>query len=66
MQQFFLFVIFLYASVGLLIIIGDSVKKKNIKFTTHELVSVFYRTAAYGTVMLIATYIYYLLGIKPE
>jgi succinate dehydrogenase hydrophobic anchor subunit len=66
MRQLFLFAVIFYGITGLFCLISDTVKKKSIKFTKKELMSVLFRTLGYGTVVLIMTYVYWFFGIKME
>lgn len=66
MSRFLLFLIFLYVCVALLFLLAESVKKKSIKLTQAELKSILLKSFGYGTVMLVAAYVYYFLGIKTE
>ncbi len=66
MKQLILFIFTFYVGTGLLVLIGEIVKKKSVRFSSNEVRLALFKTAGYGTIVLVAAYIYYFMGVKTE
>jgi hypothetical protein len=66
MIRIFLFLVVTYGGVMLLLLLQKGLEKKSIRLTGNELQSIALKSVGYGTVMLLAAYAYYFLGIETR